>query len=114
MNYKVIEVTKDNCQEIFDKLYEGSAMTVQGLKMEELDKYIDLFKKNVGLHDNCTVYHYTGKVYNDYYKLTGKNRYPAKLDNISIMLNGMDNCMGCRFMIRWFDDIVSNDIRREI
>lgn len=47
MNYKVIEVTKDNCQEIFDKLYEGSAMTVQGLKMEELDKYIDLFKKNV-------------------------------------------------------------------
>ena len=89
MTYKVIEITKDNCQEMFDKLYEGSAMTVQGLKMEELDKYIEFFKENCGLHDGCTIYHYTSKVYNDYYKLTGKNRYPAKLNNISIMLDGL-------------------------
>lgn len=108
-NYTVVEVTKDNCKEIFDMLYEGSAMTVQGLMMEELDKYIEFFKENCGLHDGCTVYHYVGKVYNDYYKTTGKKRYPAKLNNISIKLDDMDNCMGARFMIRWFDDIVAND-----
>lgn len=113
MNYEVVEITNENRQEIFDKLYANSAMTVQGLKMEELDKYIEFFKEKCGLHDNIKIYHYLGKTYNDYYQTTGKNRYPAKLNNISIMLDDMDNCMGCRFMIRWFDDIVDNDLRRE-
>lgn len=112
MDYEVVEITKDNCNEIFEQLYEGSAMTVQGLIMDELDKYVEYFKEKCGLHDNIKIYHYLGKVYNDHYHLTGKNRYPAKLNNISIMLDDMDNCMGARMMIRWFDDIVSNDVRR--
>lgn len=113
MKYELIELNDSNKEELFNKLYEGSAMTVQGMKMEELQLYVDLFKDKCGLHDNCKIYHFLGKIYNDHYKLTGDNRLPDDLNCISIELNDMDNCMGCRQMIRWFDDIVDNDLRRE-
>lgn len=113
MKYNVIEINNNNSKELFKKLYDGSAMTVQGMMMSELDKYIEYFKETCGLHDNCNVYHFTGEVYNDCYNLTGDNRYPNDLNCISIELGDLDNCMGARQMIRWFDDIVDNDLRRE-
>lgn len=41
----IIEVNKENCKEIFKKLYDGSAMTVTGIIMDELNQYIDVFKE---------------------------------------------------------------------
>ena len=113
MKYIVIEVNESNRKEIFEKLYNGSAMTVQGMIFDELPLYINHFKENCGLHDNINVYHFLGKQYNDHYELTGKNRLPNELNCISIELDDMDNCMGARQLIRWFDDIVDNDLRRE-
>lgn len=108
----IIEVNKENCKEIFKKLYDGSAMTVTGIIMDELNQYIDVFKEKCGLHDDFKIYHFTGKIYNDFYKMKDDNRYPADLDFISIELSDMDNYMGVRPMIRWFDDIVENDKSR--
>lgn len=113
MNYILIEVKKENQEEIFKSLYDGSAMTVTGLLMEELQLYLEHFKKTCGLIENCTIYHFTGETYNNYFNLSGKNKYNNELNFISIPLKYLKNCMGARNMIRWFDDIVNNDLSRE-
>lgn len=113
LNYNLVNINYKNKNKIFKELYEGSAMTVQGMLLEELNLYVNLFKEKCGLHNNCTIYHFTGNVYNNHYHLTGPNRLPEHLNCISIKLDEMDNYMGVRPLIRWFDDIVDNDLWRE-
>ena len=113
LNYNLVNINYKNKNKLFKELYEGSAMTVQGMLLEELNLYVNLFKEKCGLHNNCTIYHFTGNVYNNHYHLTGSNRLPGNLNCIAIKINEMDNCMGVRPLIRWFDDIVDNDLWRE-
>ena len=102
------EITKENA-DLFEELYEHSAMTVQGYIPAELDLYIAHFKEKCGLHEDAIIYIFKGPVYNEYYGMKGDNKYPENFNMFSIKLSDMDNCMGAREMIRWFDDIVDND-----
>lgn len=106
---QIKEITKENVTQCFNELYDTSAMTVQGYIPSELDLYINHFKDVCGLHDDATLYLFDGKTYNDFYGMEGDCRYPDDLHMFSIKLDDMDNCMGARALVRWFDDIVDND-----
>ena len=119
--YEVTEVKK-NDEEIFQHLYEQSSLTFEGTTLddENLGWLMNWFVENDFLPEGAhlTIFNIKGKTMNDYYELTGRNRYPAKLNIISIPLDQLENIGPlaiARFQLggRWFDDVVDNNAARE-
>jgi len=106
-------------RELFDKLVNTSALTIEGLAEESIPEFIDWIKQYTDFKKpEVDVYITKGKVMNNFCKLTGNNAYKDDLTIVSVMLDDMVNfntIVGPRFQIggRWFDDIVSNNTRRE-
>ena len=111
---KTINVTD---KATLDKLYEGSALTLEGLAEASIPDFFDWIKKLTPLKEE-TAYIIKGGVMNKTYGLTGTNAYPDDLTIVSVELDTMENygkVILPRFEIgaRWFDDIVDNNARRE-
>lgn len=108
--------------ELFEKLYNGSAFTFEGLSFDNFDELKDqindiLEQENIGRVKSENFFTYVGKDMNDYYRLTGSNRYPDDLPFVSFLLDDLDIGKLAIFKLiiggRWFDDIVSNNLERE-
>lgn len=106
-------------REQLDELYKGSALTFEGVSIEDEDlKAIFDWIKQYTPMKNETVYIISGKTMVDNYGLTGSNAYRPDIHIVSIKLSDMEDwekIVMPRFQVqgRWFDDIVDNNQRRE-
>lgn len=105
--------------QLFEKAYKGSWYTITGCggDIEEWKKgYTDILEQR-GIGTIKEFHTFTGKEYNDEFGLTGNNRYPDDLTFLTFPLDGLNigKLAPLKLMMedRWFDDIVSNDLRRE-
>lgn len=115
---KLIEL-RDNEYIILKSLVDSSAFTVEGAGgnlddwMQGLNKL--LAENEIGQVD--TFYTFSGKLMNDMYGLTGKNRYPDNFTFLCFKLDGLDvgklAIFKLSFGARWLDDIVDNNLARE-
>lgn len=106
--------------EMFQQFYDGSYCTYEGAASEKgykdwFDGVNKVFKeKDIG--QIKTMYVFSGKDMNDFFKLTGTNAYPDDLHFISFPLDGLDMGRLAMFKMsagfRWFDDIVDNNANR--
>lgn len=106
-------------KEQLDELYKGSALTFEGVSIEDEDlkAIFDCIKQFTPMK-NETVYIISGKTMVDNYGLTGSNAYRPEIHLVSIKLDDMEDWKKIvmpRFGFggRWFDDIVDNNARRE-
>jgi hypothetical protein len=112
----IIHVTT---KEQLDELYKGSALTFEGVSIEDEDlKAIFDWIKQYTPIKNETAYIISGKTMVDNYGLTGSNAYRPDIHIVSIKLSDMEDWS--KIMIprinvrgRWFDDIVDNNAMRE-
>ena len=96
----------------------GSALTLEGLAEDSIPDFIEWVKKYTPMKSE-TAYIIKGKTMNEVCNLTGDNAYPDDCTIVSIRLEDMEDSMAVvmpRFKIgaRWFDDIVANNLRREM
>ena len=107
--YKVVEAKN---KKDLDRLYNSSALTIEGLDPDSVYDFADDVISHGGTVDEIVMT--SGKLMNKVYGLTGDNAYPDRLDIVSIMGNTVPMTMR-RFDFggRWFDDIVDNNARRE-
>ena len=116
MSTEVINVAKGDTATL-NKLYDSSALTLEGLAIDDVDSMLDYVDEISGLKTR-RAYVINGDVMNDAYGLTGSNAYPDDLHIVCVDLNDIDNVdklVVARFGFggRWFDDVVDNNARRE-
>jgi hypothetical protein len=103
-------------KEDIEKLVETSAPTFEGLAESSFDEMASIFEKEFGFNKS-KVYILSGKDMNEAYGLTGDNAYPDDLNIVSLDwkdLTNKPNYIKMRgYGIRWMDDIVDNNVRRE-
>ena len=103
-----------------DELYEGSALTIEGLSAEDesLGKLAE-WVKNLTAFKREDFYIIEGRTMNREYNLTGTNAYPeTDCTLVCIKLSDLEKPLALtipRFQVggRWFDDVVDNNARRE-
>lgn len=102
---------------MFKNLYESSALTLEGLAESSFGDFEEWLKSQ-GATEPVKLIVTSGKQMSDYYKLTGCNRYPDDLNIVSVDSSCLDlsNVIFSRFNIgaRRFDDIVDNNLRRQV
>ena len=99
------EIIKVTTAEQFNFLYDNWAMTWEGLVEEDFQKALDIAGA-----DDAKGYVITGKTMNEYYQLTGTNKYP---DDLTIFAIYPFKGLAMMYGARWFTDIVDNNERRE-
>lgn len=114
---KKYTVNTDITADIFDELYNNSALILEGLDLNSLDDYANYLNSECGLVDNAVFHVINGSEMNDFYMLSGKNAYPDDLHIVAIKLDDLVNpnkIVMKRFGFggRWFDDVVDNNTRR--
>ena len=118
--YKVVEATKED----LDYLYDQSALTFEGTTTDEDNLnyiYRELEQINSRPKPEFTYYFTTGKMMNEVYGLTGDNAYQNDFHLVAIPLEHFADPrvlptwrIGVAHLgVRWFDDIVDNNARRE-
>ena len=111
MNYTIENVTT---KEQLNKLYDNSALTIEGLAEDSIPDMIKWLEENtVFTTENPIVYITKGKVMNTEYNLVGDKAYLEDLTIVSIFdIDTMQIALK-RFSVggRWFDDIVDNNAR---
>ena len=98
-------------------LYDDSALTMTGLKLESIKDFVGWVEGYTKLLRR-RVYVVSGKVMNTYCGNTGDNAYADDLNLVAIKLSDIADYTKIvlpRFQVggRWFDDIVDNNKRRE-
>ena len=116
MKTKIIEVTTEKQ---IDKL--GSAITIEGISLgkdghEAVADWCDGLAKFKEAEPKA--YLTKGRTMNMLYGLTGDNAYPDNCNIVSFDLDDFENYEALimpRFRVgmRWLDDIVSNNLRRQ-
>ncbi len=99
------------------ELYNCSALTFEGVIVEEADQYRDFFKDCTEIDESKPCYVISGKMMNDTYGLMGSHAYPDDLHIICFKhdtFKDVSKIIIKRFQIggRWFDDVVDNNARR--
>ena len=108
------KVTVTTNKEI-EELANQSALTREGVILEELDTaYARVLSQYTDI-SNCTAHIISGATMNKAYRLTGSNAYPA--DSNIVAFTGIDTSklIFARFQygFRWLDDIIDNNRRRQ-
>lgn len=98
-------------------LYDDSALTITGLKVDSIPDFVKWVESYTKLLRR-RAYIVSGKVMNVYCGLTGDNAYQDDLNLVAIKLSDIADYSKIvlpRFQVggRWFDDIVDNNKRRE-
>ena len=106
------EIVEAKSKSDLDELYNCSALTIEGLDPDSIPDFVDHIIEKGGTVKK--VVDIPGRLMNKVYGLTGTNAYPDNLDIVSVIGNTLPLTMD-RFNWggRWFDDIVSNNARRE-
>ena len=97
----------------------GSALTWEGLRLEDIPAVIDWMLNNGAIFKkNAPVYVTEGKDMNAAEGLTGNNAYPDDLHIVSFKLEDITNWQvltlpRLRVGGRWMDDVLENNRRRE-
>lgn len=112
----LVKVPENRVDEMLDEFFVTSAFTFEGIDitdkpgMKKLEKEL---RKNGYTENDILTYHYSGKDMNEKYNLTGDNRYSDDLTFLTIpkFYNPMFKLL---VGARWFDDIVDNNMRREM
>lgn len=106
-------------KELFEKAYAGSYYTITGCG-GDLEEWKNGYQKLLDREDIGPIKEwvtFSGKDMNDFYNLTGDNRYPDGLTFLAFPLDGLNAAKLSVFKLmhgdRWFDDIVDNNRRRE-
>lgn len=117
--YDLVQADSDK----LDEFYNDSSLTFEGCTTDKDNiDYLYNWLKELGCikEDNgpLAIYTYKGSLMNDKYQLTGRNKYPADLNMITVMLkdinfNGKLPIARMELGGRWFDDIVENNRYRE-
>jgi len=105
---------------MLDTLYNDSWYTIEGAGGDLNDwvnGYQEMFdKENIGTIQEFVTF--SGKDMNEYYELSGRNRYPDNFTFLAFPLNGLNMSKLAIFKLRmgdrWFDDIVDNSLDRDI
>ena len=114
-----MNIIKVTTKEQLDDLYNQSALTWEGLNIDEISLFmvIDWLNQNKAILENInpTFHITTGKLMNDTYGLTGINAYHDDLNIVSVTNINQAAVIMPRFNVggRWFDDIVDNNASRE-
>ena len=98
-------------------LYDDSALTITGLKVDSIPDFVKWVESYTKLLRR-RAYIVSGKVMNSYCGLTGDNAYQDDLNLVAIKLADIADYTKIvfpRFQVggRWFDDIVDNNRRHE-
>lgn len=98
-------------------LYDDSALTITGLKVDSIPDFVKWVESYTKLLRR-RAYIVSGKVMNTYCGLTGDNAYQDDLNLVAIKLSDIADYSKIvlpRFQVggRWFDDIVDNNRRHE-
>lgn len=115
-----MKITYVSTKAELDALYNQSALTWEGLTTDEdnLNAVKEWLAANGAiLNDIEPQFHIiTGKLMNEIYGLTDTNAYPEDLTIVSVTDINTVKVALARFQVggRWFDDIVSNNARREV
>lgn len=117
--YDLVQADSDK----LDEFYNDSSLTFEGCTTDKDNiDYLYNWLKELGCikeeNGPLAIYTYTGSLMNDKYQLTGRNKYPADLNMITVMLkdinfNGKLPLARMELGGRWFDDIVENNRHRE-
>lgn len=118
----VYSINTNITDELFDTLYNHSALTVEGLDSDDnnIKDYANYLNKECGLKDNAVFHIISGKLMNEHYNLTNRNAYPNDDFHIVVIdlsdLNDVNKIIFKRFNFggRWFDDVVDNNLSREV
>lgn len=114
---KTIEIINVTTQAQLDYLYEQSALSIEGLPPEFIPDFMERLKQDTEVMRE-RVFIIKGKVMNKMYHLTGSNAYRDNFNIVSIALEDINPwpIINRKFLFggRWFDDIVDNNLRREI
>lgn len=108
------EVNTNITNELFDEFYNGSALTLEGLDLNDLEAYINYLNDIAGVNDDATIHIIKGESMNNHYSLFGRKAYPDDLHIIVIKLSDFANASALVFKRfefggRWFDDVVDNN-----
>ena len=111
------EIIKVNDALTLNRLYDASALTVEGLAEESIEDFLDAVHDTASLKKR-RVFVTKGATMNKFYRLHGTNAYPEDLTIVSILLADIkrqNRVVAARFEWggRWFDDIVDNNANRE-
>lgn len=98
-------------------LYDDSALTITGLKVDSIPDFVKWVESYTKLLRR-RAYIVSGKVMNTYWGLTGDNAYADDLNLVAIKLSDIADYSKIvlpHFQVggRWFDDIVDNNRRHE-
>ena len=117
--YDLVQADSDK----LDEFYNDSSLTFEGCTTDKDNiDYLYNWLKELGCikeeNGPLAIYTYKGSLMNDKYQLTGRNKYPADLNMITVMLkdinfNGKLPLARMELGGRWFDDIVENNRYRE-
>lgn len=115
-NIEIIEVTPANEDELLKKFESGSALTFEGVRIDEAHLYRDFFKQFTEVDATKPCYIIYGRTMNNHYGLIGRNAYANDLNILVFPLDTFQSIVKIavpRFQIggRWFDDIVNNNRR---
>lgn len=100
----------------------SSALTIEGIEKNKIKDWIKSISKNVPVI-GYEVWLTKGSLMNEIYNLTGTNKYPDDLNIVSLPLCNLDLSDESKAMVffhkhfqygRWLDDIISNNVRREM
>lgn len=108
------KVTVTDKKEI-EALASESALTREGVILEEIDTaYAQVLAQYTDV-TNCTAHIIKGSVMNKAYHLTGSNAYPADTNIVSFTGINTAPLVFARFQygFRWMDDIIDNNRRRQ-
>ena len=95
---------------LFQRFYDGSALTLTGLSHETVDDYVDYLSKIIPLKDGSVVYEVSGESINSYYDV---DEFPDDLNIVVIELDSFEDrkkliLKRFNFGGRWFDDVIDN------
>jgi len=119
MTNAVLNTLTETDSQMLRYLKKNSAFTIEGAggDLNEWMSGLNDMLKEKGIGQVDTFYAFSGKLMNNTYKLSGKNKYPDdfvflcfKLDHLNA---GKLAMFKLQFGARWLDDIVDNNLRRE-
>lgn len=116
---KKFEIKKIKSKKEIDALSNVSALTFIGLdpNNKSLEQAIKWLNNHNALTEENLVFHViSGKLMNKEFGLSGTNRYAEDLSIISITGIDITKIILARFDVggRWLDDIIDNNLEREI
>lgn len=110
----LVTMKKKLRKEIFEHLYENSAYTIIGVDgIQEWIEGVTKLLEQESIGTPTLWYTFLGEDMNEFYSLTGSNRYPDDLHFLAFDIIGLDIGKLAMFKLvhrdRWFDDIVDNN-----